>query len=491
MKFRVLSTTVLFLFVTAVFAEVVVDEKVVPTSEVEKKKYVFVKRDINGQPIVTKTTKSVLVVGGGMAGLAAAVTAIDNGCNVTLLESQNYIGGKLYSEELGGIQSNLGAQYIYNNMHPIIDYYIGDIRKKTLNDLKTAYIKNGNYHNLNLLFLAKLLIGLNAIAGDYSSSIGTKEFYFDKDPQNTIWNTLENMGTDTYLYNYQSLNQDVADYIAAGLAGEAGGDVSTLAGIVPVGWYGNVDQDVRYLLKDGNESLAKAIKDDLIFKGATVLTNKVVTNVIINGYSVDVTCLDSSTYSADYAVVATPAYIAKNIVSGLSTAKQTALNAVDYASIAIVSLYVKQFPLGKNLHGVLYMDEDINGWLSQTGRIFDIGTSDRYFLQATNVVNAIVTDSTLLAMNDANLVDAVGEELEICAGILFNHENDVIDSIVNRYDNGIAKLPLQFLTNYQADLQASVSDKIFFAGDYMYSPDLAGAAWAGARAADEILAQLH
>ena len=162
---------------------------------------------------------------------------------------------------------------------------------------------------------------------------------------------------------------------------------------------------------------------------------------------------------------------------------------MEYSPIAVVSLYVKQFPLGRNVHGVLYMDEDINGWISQTGKRTDIGVSDPYRLQPTNVVNVIVTDPVMLAKNDADLVEAVGQALEVSGGVLFNHEDDVLDSFIKRYDNGIAKLPLQFLTNYQDTLKSSISNKIFFAGDYIYSPDLAGAAWAGARAADQIIAQ--
>jgi len=442
------------------------------------------------EKFITKTEpKNVIVIGGGMAGLASAITLIDNGCNVTLLESQSYIGGKLYSQEIGGIQANLGAQYIYNNMHPIIDYYINDIRKKELNDLKTGYVKNGQYYNFNLPYMLKLLGAIGTINGDYVNSIGSKEFYFDKNPQNTLWNTLDNIASDTYLYSYQTLDQDAADYIAAAIIGETGGSLANLASTVLVGWYGDLEQDTRYLLKDGNGALARAIKNDLTAKGATVLYGKVVTNVVINGNVVNVTCQDNSSYSADYVAVATPSYVAKNIVSGLSTEKQTALNAVEYAPIAIVSLYLKQFPSGIVRHGDLFMNDSIIGYINQTGSIINIGKSDRYLLQDTTVVDVIVTDPTLLAMTDSALVETVGEKLEICAGPTFNHENDTISSLIKRYDHGIVKFSLQYLTNYQEQLQASVSDKIFFAGDYIYSPDLSGAAWAGQRAAEGILAQ--
>jgi protoporphyrinogen oxidase len=469
MKFRVVFGLILSLLVSNIFAE-----------------NVFKYDDAN----ITKTTKNVVVVGSGMAGLASAITLIDNGCNVTLLESDNKVGGKLYSEELGGIKSNLGAQYIYEAMHPIIDYYMNPIRTKKIRDLKSAYIKNGNFHHVGLFFLLKLIGDINIIAQDRASSLGLKNFYFDKDPQNALWNQFEAMSAENYLNNFQTaLDPDVVDFISASLVGEAGGDISNLTGIIPVGWYGDLDQGSKFLLKDGNDSLADAIKDDFVLKGGVVLFNKSVTNVSINGSLVDIACSDNSTYSADYVVVATPAYVTKNIVSGLSTAKQTALDNVEYAPIAIVSLYVKDFPTGDVLDAVLYMDENINGFINQTGSIFDIGNSDRYRLQKTTVVNSTVTDPTMLAMNDNDLVAAVGDEIEKSTILCFNPDNDIIDYSIKRFTNGIVKFPTQYLTTNQSDLQSSVSDMIFFAGDYMYSPDLSGAAWAGQRAAQEILAQ--
>lgn len=430
--------------------------------------------------------KNVIVIGAGMAGLTAAITAIDNGCNVTLLESQNYAGGKIYSEELGGIQANLGAQYIVSGVHPIIDYYIDTIRTKKLRDLKTGYVQNSLYSDLGITNYLKLVGAIMAISEDRAASVGAKEYYFDKYPANTLWNQFENMAADYYLETYKTLDAFAVEYIESNLKSEAGGNLSNLAGLLPVDWYGKLDSE-RFLLRDGNECLATAMKDDLVAKGGTVHFGKVVTNVAVNGSVVDVTCLDNSTYSADYVVVATPSYVAKNIVSGLSTAKSDALDAVEYSANTIVSLYLKNFPDGTDLHGVLYMDEDIDGFLNQTGSVLTIGKSDRYWLQNTTVISVIVTNPTLLAMTDANLVAAVGSQLQLTEPN-FDPSCDIIDYKINRFDNGIVKFPLEFITNYQDTLRASVSDKIFFAGDYIYAPDLSGAARAGEVAAEEILA---
>lgn len=470
MKFRIVPVLILSLFVSNAFAY-------------ETSEHPFMNSD------VTKTIKNVVVVGGGMSGLAAAITAINNGCNVTLLESQSSVGGKLYSEELGGIQTNLGAQYILNNLHPIIDYYAGIIRAKNISDLKTGYVKNGVYQKLMMPEILVIMAAMAMLDADRAAATGNKEFYFDKDPQNQLWNDLEAMATDYYFNTYRTeIDPSAAEFIMENLKGEAGGNISELSAIIPTGWYGNLEQDVKFLLEGGNEVLAESIKDDFVAKGGNVILNKTVTNVAVNGTIVNITCQDSTTYTADYAVVATPAYIVKNIVSGLSIDKIAALDNVDYAKIAIVSLYIKNFTPGNSLHGVLFMDDVINGVISQTGSPVNIGLSDKYLLQPTDVVSIIVTDETLYNMTEEDLVAAVANKLPIIVPT-FDPSNDVIDYLIKKYDNGIVKCSPSFLSTNQDQLKASVSDKIFFAGDYMYSPDLAGAAWAGERAAQAILAQ--
>ena len=55
----------------------------------------------------------VVVVGGGLAGLTAAVVASDAGARVTLLEARSGPGGRARSDRLGGFVLNEGPHALY------------------------------------------------------------------------------------------------------------------------------------------------------------------------------------------------------------------------------------------------------------------------------------------------------------------------------------------------------------------------------------------
>ncbi|WP_405883306.1 protoporphyrinogen oxidase [Streptomyces sp. NBC_01136] len=55
-------------------------------------------------------TENVVVIGGGIAGLAAAHRLLDRGARVTLLEASDRVGGKLLPGEIAGARVDLGAE---------------------------------------------------------------------------------------------------------------------------------------------------------------------------------------------------------------------------------------------------------------------------------------------------------------------------------------------------------------------------------------------
>ena len=56
-------------------------------------------------------TKSVIVIGGGLGGIAAAIRMAQSGFNVKLFEQNNHIGGKVNRLDESGFGFDLGPSY--------------------------------------------------------------------------------------------------------------------------------------------------------------------------------------------------------------------------------------------------------------------------------------------------------------------------------------------------------------------------------------------
>ncbi len=61
---------------------------------------------------MTAVPRTVAVIGGGIAGLTAAYDLAAAGCDVTVLETSDRVGGKLRQAEVGGITVDVGAEAI-------------------------------------------------------------------------------------------------------------------------------------------------------------------------------------------------------------------------------------------------------------------------------------------------------------------------------------------------------------------------------------------
>ena len=83
-------------------------------------------------------TKSVLIVGAGMAGLAAARSLADAGWPVRLIEARDRIGGRVYTNRDWGVPLEMGASWI----HGIKDNPLTDLAQQAqLQTVPTDYYK--------------------------------------------------------------------------------------------------------------------------------------------------------------------------------------------------------------------------------------------------------------------------------------------------------------------------------------------------------------
>ncbi|XP_058799590.1 spermine oxidase-like [Phymastichus coffea] len=80
-------------------------------------KYIIATDDINN---VVNSNKKIIIIGAGAAGIAAASKLFENGFkNVTILEAENRIGGRLYTTKLGNYSVDLGGQWVHGQKNNV------------------------------------------------------------------------------------------------------------------------------------------------------------------------------------------------------------------------------------------------------------------------------------------------------------------------------------------------------------------------------------
>lgn len=84
--------------------------------------------------------ETILVIGAGIAGIAAARELVDNGFEVTILEARNRMGGRIHTHDLGGQPVDLGAQWIHSSRGNPISALADKFGIKTVTPGYSAYI---------------------------------------------------------------------------------------------------------------------------------------------------------------------------------------------------------------------------------------------------------------------------------------------------------------------------------------------------------------
>ncbi|KAK5644480.1 hypothetical protein RI129_005780 [Pyrocoelia pectoralis] len=72
---------------------------------------------------------SIVIIGAGAAGIAAATKLYQNGFkNITILEAENRIGGRIYSLQFGETYIDLGAQWCHGQENNVVYEMVKDLK---------------------------------------------------------------------------------------------------------------------------------------------------------------------------------------------------------------------------------------------------------------------------------------------------------------------------------------------------------------------------
>jgi len=432
-------------------------------------------------------SKKVIVIGAGLSGMSASLDLIKSGADVDvlLLEKNNQVGGKFFTVSLGGVECNVGAQYLFKVNHPIFDSYLETLPKENLN--KGGVVWDDKFVMLDGVFgmlkvpmpiTAKIhmFFAFNKLFFDSLRISKNRDFYTDINPENNYWKYLEGQSCYEYLSRY---HPDVYKFFNNQVGSEAGGCISNLSALLLVRGYAT-DQEMS-LIKGGNKVIIEHMKEDYLSAGGQLEFNAEVTDVNQSGDLIRVTCRDGRVFTGDYVIVATPSHVVKWIVKDLPSEKLEALNAVRYGSIGVIGLQVKGLPSDKDAQAVLFIDENFDGYICQTGDI--LGNANEGI-----VISVITTDHETLELEDEELIQNLSQLLRKVSPE-FDPENDILNYSIVRFSKGIVQFYPGFISKYLEVLREP-NGRIYFAGDYTHSPEISGAVWSGTRAATEVLEEI-
>jgi len=415
---------------------------------------------------IINTDKTVLVIGAGVSGLAAAKYLSSRNVTVNVIEAQSKVGGRLKTNRSLDIAFDEGASWIHGpDGNPITELISpSGVNTFPTNDNNVeVYDINGSVYDENVLDTSENAYNniLNSLAGSIDKSF--EEVFYDNYPQyknNRLWSYM----------------------LSAFLEFDTGGDISELSSL---DYYDDEEfsgDDI--IVTNGYDRIA-----DYLAKGLNIELNKKVTGIDYSASKVLVSTTDQE-FSADYVIVTVPLGVLKNNVvnftPSLSGNIQNSINNLKMGSVNKF-LCVWDTPFwDTNLQYIGYTPETMGKF--------------NYFLNLNK-----------FSESNALMTFAFGDYSKTTENMA---DNEVIDEIMNHlksiYGSGIPE-PTKFLrtkwvsneytfgsysfatngtrTSDFSVFEESMNNKLFFAGEHTskdYRGTVHGAYNSGFRAAEQI-----
>ncbi|RSS80604.1 protoporphyrinogen oxidase [Streptomyces sp. WAC06614] len=434
-----------------------------------------------------RTPRHVVVIGGGIAGLAAAHRLLGAGARVTVVEATTRLGGKLYAGELAGAPVDLGAESVLARRPEALELAEAVGLGADLQPPATATARLWTRGVLRDMPRGHLM-GVPAdpaplAASGILSAEGLARIAADAELPPT------EVGEDVAVGAYVAarMGREVVDRLVEPLLGGVyAGDAYriSLRAAVPalydaVRTHRTLGESVRSVqaaaaarttvtgaaatgsffagIAGGIGRLPLAVADACRAAGARILTGTPARELTRTADGWRITA-GEETLTADAVVVAVPAGPAARLLDPLAPAAATELRAVEYASMALVTLAFKRSELPAPLAA-----GDSSGFLVPPvdGRTIKASTfsSNKWtwsaadpglFLLRTSVGRH--GDEADLARDDADLVRASLADLGDAVGLAARP----IASTVTRWDGGLPQYPVGHLARV-ARIRAAVA----------------------------------
>ncbi|CAM5430390.1 protoporphyrinogen oxidase [Streptomyces avidinii] len=422
-------------------------------------------------PRSTDSSGHVVVIGGGIAGLAAAHRLLGEGVRVTLLEAGPRLGGKLYAGELAGARVDLGAESMLARRPEAVALAEAVGLGEAVQAPATATAHLWTRGALRPMPRGHVM----GVPGDLgplaASGVLSAEGLARIEAERTLPPT--EIGEDVAVGEYVAarLGREVVDRLVEPLLGGVyAGDAYRISmrAAVPqlfeaARTHALLGDGVRELqrraeaapqqagpvfagIEGGIGRLPLAVAEACRAAGARLVTGAPVREVArtAEGWRV---VADAEVIEADAVILATPAGAAARLLDGLAPAAAAELRGVEYASMALITMAFRRSDLpaavsGGGASGFLVPPVDgrtIKASTFSSNKWAWAGADPELFLLRTSVGR--YADESDLLREDGELVDVSLADLGAAVGLVARP----VASTVTRWDGGLPQYPVGHL----------------------------------------------
>ncbi len=397
---------------------------------------------------MAKQTK-ILIIGAGMAGLAAARVLVDNHYDVTILEARNRIGGRTWTEDFYGAPFDIGAFIFHGTQNnPLVDL---------ANLVKVNYIR---LDNPAFLLNAKQQYSaeqLNSYAELFSSLIDEASEYALQEPADI--SLAKAMQLIRHKEKYNAMPAEIFNWQASFLPLWSGADPDQLSAR---NW--NRDETPleggNHLLLDGYKPIVQFLARELSIK-----LNTAITKIHYDAEGVTVHSANE-TYYADKVIITVPLGVLKKAAITFNPPlPPNKLKSIQHLGMGVLDKIILKFPQPfwqTDIPALTYLESDDTPW----SRFIN----GAYFFKQPVLISA-AGGHTAREFENCDLVDV---------------QQSVMDNLRKCFGNNIPDPSAALMTHWQQDVYAygsysyipvnasgedydvlaqPVADKIYFAGE--------------------------
>ena len=444
---------------------------------------------------------TVLVVGAGLAGLAAAYALERRGLNVSVLEAAARPGGRTARLELAGFQVDLGANMFletYGTASQMADQ-LGVPLERTPVPVHSGIYRNGCFHGLyggdgaaSLLKTARTMLSFRLLspkgvwqAFRFARMLEARKDALDFDDPSRIL-TLDSGESAAQFFEAEIGTEPMEWLFGPGLSGYTFAHPEQIgaAYAMAVLWHNGLNGVAWPCMpKGGMGRFVDALVDTC---QPRISLSRPVRRIVLEGQVAKGAVTDDGFIEADAVICATTASGAVHILPDLPSTLRHTLEQVTYSRCCRVFFGVDSSPLPRDWYAV--------GFPRQTGALI-AGMSNAAVLapevvpEGKALIDAIVIDrqaDELIAMNDESIVERVLSEVH---RYLPKMSRDPIFAHVHRWQEAVCLSPggtMSALHHMQRKELGGVRG-LFLAGEYMGVPSVNAALRSGLDAAEAVI----